>query len=166
MNTTIYVGLGGSWGKMRRGCSVCTRAPVALSGSKSTKYTHKQKMKLATKLLKKQPWWSRQSVSAPVANGGWYRYSTCPSLEIPIKDGNTITYRGAKRRYMCEECSIVSGENVWLCNRTVKTGNKTYQQELCHIKHHYIAKNLGNTFDTSDTSVEPKWTLYVVRCAV
>ena len=33
---------------------------------------------------------------------------------------------------------------MWLCNLTVKIGDKHFKQELCHLKHHCIAKNIGN----------------------
>ena len=126
-------------------------APVASSPSRSIKY--KRRRKLAA-LLRKQPWRSHQSISGAVAAcAGRCVYNKCPALQIPIKERNSIRYRGAKTRYMCEECSIMHGEPVWLCNRTVKTGDKSWRQELCHIKHHCVTKNVSNTSDTSDTSL-------------
>ena len=95
-------------------------------------------------MVKKHPWRSHQSVAMAVENPGVCVYSKCPALDKPIRNGQNIRYRGAKTKHRCEECSIKAGVSVWLCNRTVKVGPKRFKQELCHIKHHCIAKNIGN----------------------
>ena len=125
-------------------------APVASAPTRSLKYRRRRKL---AALLRKQPWRSHQSIAGAVAAcAGRCVYNKCPALQIPIKERNSIRYRGAKTRYMCEECSIMHGEPVWLCNRTVKTGDKSWRQELCHIKHHCVTTKVSNTSDTSDAS--------------
>ena len=104
-------------------------------------------------MVKQQPWRSHQSVAMPIENPGRCAYKRCPALLKSIGDGTDRgnRCRGAKTKYRCEECSIKAGVSVWLCNKAVKIGPKKYKQEHCHMKHHSVAKNIGNGDGDSST---------------
>ena len=84
--------------------------------------------------LKEQPWRSHQSVSMPKKEGKYCMYEHCPSREGPQQVKRKR--RGYRTKYRCEECSIMTGEDVWLCNNTKTIAAGKYQQHLCHIKYH------------------------------
>ena len=84
--------------------------------------------------LKEQPWRSHQPVSMPVKQGKYCMYEYCRGHtggQQQVKRQR----RGYRTKYRCEECSIMTGEDVWLCNNTKTTGG-TYKSHHCHIKYH------------------------------
>ena len=85
-------------------------------------------------------------------------YEHCP-VNI-LEPGQQIKrqHKGYRTKYRCEECSIMTGEDVWLCNNTKTIAAGRYQQHLCHIKYHkknqhiiYPAAALSTTAEASAT---------------
>ena len=90
-------------------------------------------------------------------------YEHCPGSTS--KPGQQIKRqrKGYRTKYRCEECSIVRGEDVWLCNNTKAIGGGIYKQHLCHMKYHKknqhlicAAAALSTTAEDSTSTVTPE----------
>ena len=122
-----------------------TDTPSALSSSRllttpserRTENQQKKRRQASFKAqLKEQPWRSHQSISMKVKQGSYYMYEHCPGSTPRPGQQIKRQRKGYRTKYRCEECSIVRGEDVWLCNNTKTISSGKYQQHLCHIKYH------------------------------
>ena len=113
--------------------------------------------------LKDQPWRSHQSISMKVKQGSYCMYEHCPGSTPRPGQQIKRQRKGYRTKYRCEECSIVRGEDVWLCNNTKAIGGGIYKQHLCHMKYHKknqhlicAAAALSTTAEASTSTVTPE----------
>jgi hypothetical protein len=80
-----------------------------------------------TRMQKKSPWRTHQSVGARNKARGNCCWEKCPGL----KETNAKRTRSYKTMMICEECAAKMGSNVWLCS-----GQKGNDVLPCHIDYH------------------------------
>ena len=112
--------------------SACSTLPTTHSSSQQMR----RRQAIFKAQLKDQPWRSHQSISMPVKQGRYCTYEYCPGSTSQPGQQIKRQRKGYRTKYRCEECSIVRGEDVWLCNNTKTISSGKYQQHLCHIKYH------------------------------
>ena len=113
-----------------------TRAQTTCVTSSTVNWQRRSRQANFKAQLKEQPWWSHQSISMEVKQGSYCMYEHC--LGSTWKPGQQIKRqrKGYRTKYRCAERSIMTGEDVWLCNNTKTIAAGKYQQHLCHIKYH------------------------------
>lgn len=117
-----------------------THAQTLCVAGSSTDNQLKKKRQVSFKAqLKEQPWRSHQPVSMRVKQGSYCMYKCCPGC----KGGQQVKrqHRGYRIKSRCEECSIMTGEDVWLCNNTKKS--------VEHINHTIVISNIIRGTSTS-----------------
>ena len=130
----------------------------------TTRSTDERRARLRFKrLLETQPWRTHQSTSIAVKQGFYCMYEHCPGATSAPRVGRVDKKRqrgGYRTKHRCEECSVMSGRPLWLCNSTkMKTMQQTdtvdkYQSLTCHMKYHI--KNHQTDSSGSSTRTIPR----------
>ena len=110
-----------------------TRAETPRVAGSTDNRQRRSRQSIFKEQLKEQPWRSHQSVSMPKKEGKYCMYEHCAgrkgSQQVKRKR------RGYRTKHRCEECSIITGKDLWLCNNTKTTGG-IYKSHHCHLKYH------------------------------
>ena len=119
---------------------------TSTSVKRTTSYMQQKRFKHT---IKKEPWRSHQSIATVCPDkkheGGYCQYDHCPGSKRKHK-----RRRAFKTVYRCNECSIKTGKNVFLCNQ-VKLIDGCRKAVLCHTKYHVMMCNN----DAADADAPP-----------
>ena len=108
--------------------SSASRTRRAISSLKALRFTQQKRLS----------WRQHQSIA--YEKRGRCAYSGCPGLS----SGKSKEPRKWDTNMRCEECSVIDGYDVFLCNGTkglVKGEKKTWKVCTCHIEYHKARYN-------------------------
>ena len=130
----------------------------------TTRTTDERRARLRFKrLLETQPWRTHQSTSIAVKQGLYCMYEHCLGATSAPRVGRVDKKRqrmGYRTKHRYEECTVMSGRPLWLCNSTkMKTMQQTdtvdkYQSLTCHMKYHIKNHQTASTTVTPESSPE------------
>ena len=102
------------------------------------------------KRQRKSPWRTHQSI--PNDKKGKCSFEKCPS-----KLWSKAQRRRNRETYMiCEECSVLAGKPIYLCNDTINVDKKTSKGTpvLCHMAYHNMMHNIEQCAPCPDKTDE------------
>ena len=102
------------------------------------------------KRQRKSPWRTHQSISND-------KKGRCSFEKCPSKLWSKAQRRRNRETYMiCEECSVLAGKPIYLCNDTINVDKKTSKGTpvLCHLAYHNMMHNIEQCAPCPDETDE------------